>query len=47
MYCLKCRKQTKTLKQFLSTAKNGAALKKGVCAICGRTKSQFVKKKHQ
>ena len=42
-YCVKCKKHTETnnLRHFV--AKNGRVMLKGTCAVCGKTKTQFVK----
>ncbi len=43
MYCVKCRKVTETLDIETTTSRNGRSMKRGLCAICGRVKTQFVK----
>ena len=43
MYCVKCRKRTETSNERLATSKNGKRMKQGTCAVCGKTKMQFVK----
>ena len=43
MYCVKCKKTTNSLNEQLTTTKNNRRMKRGVCAICGTTKAQFVK----
>ena len=43
MYCVKCKKHTKTINQLTFTSKNGHHMLKGVCSICGKTTTQFVK----
>ena len=41
MYCVKCKKATDTSNvQFV---KNGRNMKRGMCVICGTTKTQFIK----
>ena len=43
MYCVKCKKTTNSLNEQLTTTKNNRRMKRGTCAICGTTKTQFVK----
>ena len=43
MYCVKCRKKTETTSEKLVTTSNNRTMKKGSCAHCGTTKTQFVK----
>ena len=43
MYCVKCRKHTETLNTTTFTAKNGRPMRKGICADCGKAKTQFIK----
>ena len=43
MYCVKCKKITDTSNEQLTTTKNNRRMKRGTCAICGTTKTQFVK----
>ena len=44
MYCVKCRKHTETDNVQTVTTKNGRSMQRGVCTVCGKTKTQFVKK---
>jgi hypothetical protein len=41
-YCLKCRKNTETVNEINSIAKNGRNYTTGKCTICGQTKTQFI-----
>ena len=41
--CMKCRHATETTGAHESMAKNGRAMVKGNCAVCGCKKCQFVK----
>ena len=43
MYCVKCKRKTETTNEQLVTTSNNRSMKKGKCAICGTTKTQFVK----
>ena len=43
MYCVKCKKKTETTNEKLVTTSNNRTMKKGSCAHCGTTKTQFVK----
>ena len=43
MYCVRCKKNTKTTNEQIVTTSNNRQLKRGKCAICGTTKTQFVK----
>ena len=43
MYCVKCRKKTDTTNEQFLTTSNNRTMKRGKCAICGTTKTQFVK----
>ena len=42
MYCVKCKKRTDTTNEKI-TIKNNRHMKRGVCTICGTTKTQFIK----
>ena len=44
-YCVKCKRHTVTETNNLHhfVAKNGRVMLKGTCAVCGKTKTQFVK----
>ena len=43
MYCVRCKKNTKTTNEQIATTSNNRQMKRGKCAICGTTKTQFVK----
>ena len=43
MYCVKCRKHTETLNITTFTTRNGRLMRKGICADCGKAKTQFIK----
>ena len=43
MYCVKCKKRTDTTNEKITTAKNNRHMKRGTCAICGTSKTQFIK----
>ena len=43
MYCVRCKKKTETTNEQLATTSNNRQMKRGKCAICGTTKTQFVK----
>jgi hypothetical protein len=43
MYCVKCREKTETRDIRAATAKNRRSMLRGVCVVCGTTKTQFVK----
>ena len=43
MYCVKCKKYTDTSDVQFVVAKNGRNMKRGMCVICGTTKTQFIK----
>ena len=43
MYCVRCKKNTKTTNEQIVTTSNNRSMKRGKCAICGTTKTQFVK----
>ena len=45
MYCLKCKRVTNTLNEQRIISKNGRPMKRGICAVCGKVKMQFIKKK--
>jgi len=42
-YCVKCERHTETNNLHHFVAKNGRVMLKGTCAVCGKTKTQFVK----
>lgn len=43
MYCVKCNDKTATKDVREAVSKNGRAMLRGTCAICGTTKTQFVR----
>ena len=43
MYCVRCKKKTETTNEQIATTSNNRQMKRGKCAICGTTKTQFVK----
>ena len=44
MYCVRCKKKTKTTSDLqIVTTSNNRQMKRGPCAICGTTKMQFIK----
>ena len=43
MHCIKCKIITETLNPSYSITKNNRNMIKGTCAVCGRTKCQFVR----
>ena len=43
MYCVKCKKHTETTDVKLFTSRNGRLMQKGVCTVCGKVKTQFIK----
>ena len=46
MYCVRCKKNTKTTSDLqIVTTSNNRQMKRGSCAICGTTKMQFIKAK--
>ena len=42
-YCLKCRKDTENINSKVSKIRNNKTMVLSKCAICGRTKSRFIK----
>ena len=42
-YCLKCKKNTKTIDPKISSTSNGKSMILSKCAICGSKKSRFIK----
>ena len=42
-YCLKCKKNTESINTKVSKTTNGKAMILSTCAICGSTKSKFIK----
>ena len=45
MYCLKCRHVTETENITTATSKNGRVMRRGEFITCGKTKTQFVKRR--
>ena len=43
MYCVKCKNKTNTTSEKMVTTSNNRTMKRGKCAVCGTTKTQFVK----
>ena len=43
MYCVKCKKQTDTANEEITTSKNNRNMKHGICVVCGTKKTQFIK----
>ena len=43
MYCVRCKKKTETTNEQIATTSNNRQMKRGKCAVCGTTKTQFVK----
>ena len=41
--CLKCRRNTESINPKVSKTTNGKAMTLSTCAICGSTKSKFIK----
>ena len=42
-YCLKCKKNTKSINAKVSKTTNGKTIILSTCAICGSKKSKFIK----
>ena len=42
-YCLKCKRNTKSINPKVSKTTNGKAIILSKCAICGSKKSKFIK----
>lgn len=42
MYCVKCRKVTRTTNEIEKISKNNRKMVQGVCTLCGSKKSKFV-----
>ena len=42
MYCVKCKNATETSDEQNTVSKNGRNMKRGICVVCGTTKTQFV-----
>ena len=44
MYCVKCKKKTTDTSDIqFAVSKNGRNMKRGMCMICGMTKTRFIK----
>ena len=43
MYCVKCKSKTETKDVQNIVSKNGRPMLRGICVVCGKTKTQFVK----
>lgn len=43
MYCVKCSKVTETDNITTAKCRNGRAMARGRCRVCGKTKTQFIK----
>ena len=43
MYCVKCKKQTDTANEKITTSKNNRNMKHGICVVCGTKKTQFIR----
>ena len=43
-YCLKCKKNTKSLNPVVSKTKNGGTMILSKCAVCDSKKSRFIEK---
>ena len=43
MYCVKCKERTETTNERITTTKNNRYMKRGMCVVCGKTKTQFIK----
>ena len=43
-YCLKCRKNTKSVNAEIAETNNGKRTILSKCAVCGAKKSRFIKK---
>lgn len=43
MYCVKCKTKTNTINSQNVITRNGKLMQKGMCTVCGKTKSQFIK----
>lgn len=42
MWCLKCKRHTKTEAEKTTVTANGRLLKRGRCAVCSKNKAEFV-----
>ena len=43
MFCLKCKKQTKTLNLYTRISKNNKYMLVGKCKYCNKIKTKFIK----
>jgi Domain of unknown function (DUF5679) len=43
LYCVKCKSKTETVDEQRVVSKNNRSMLRGKCAVCGTTKTQFVK----
>lgn len=43
MYCVRCKSKTESVNVQSVVTKNGRNMLRGVCAVCGTSKTQFVK----
>ena len=43
MYCVKCKNHTETTDVQLFTARSSRLMQRGICSVCGKRKTQFVK----
>ena len=43
MYCVKCKRHTETENVQPFTSRNGRLMQRGICAVCGKVKTQFIK----
>ena len=43
MYFVKCEKHTETTDAQLFTARNSHLIQRGICSVCGKRKTKFVK----
>ena len=43
MYCVRCKKQTGTTNEEITTSKNNRNMKRGICVVCGTKKTQFIR----
>lgn len=43
LYCVKCKSKTETVDEQRVVSKNNRPMLRGKCAVCGTTKTQFVK----
>ena len=43
MYCVRCKKRTDTNNEKITTTKNKRYMKRGICNVCGTSKTQLIK----